>query len=285
MSYKTCKRCEVEWEICNFPKSKCSDDGHENICKKCKKQYSHIRHLIKSGKITGVKKQERQEILVYLYQHFEKSIDYLSTIFKCEDQHVITYLKSIDIYNKKFCLSCKKWISLNFFYEASNKKNNKQSICINCWTNRNKINNIRRNEEDIDKVREKKQTYYDNNREKVRKYKTEWARNKYRTDPTYRLHSNMSTQLYLMISKEKNFRNWEEILGYTTLELKVHLEQQFQEGMTWENYGDWHVDHIIPKSSFVIDSIESIEFKQCWKLENLQPLWAEDNIRKSNKMV
>jgi hypothetical protein len=54
--------------------------------------------------------------------------------------------------------------------------------------------------------------------------------------------------------------------------------------MTWDNYGEWHVDHIKPISSFKITEIGDKEFMSCWSLENLQPLWGEENIRKSNKL-
>ena len=54
--------------------------------------------------------------------------------------------------------------------------------------------------------------------------------------------------------------------------------------MSWENYGSyWHIDHIKPDSRFIYESVEDIEFKKCWALSNLQPLKAEDNLKKSNK--
>jgi len=57
-------------------------------------------------------------------------------------------------------------------------------------------------------------------------------------------------------------------------------------GMTWEKYlkGEIHIDHIIPISLFNIISIKSKGFKKCWSLENLQPLWAKDNLKKKNKL-
>ena len=60
----------------------------------------------------------------------------------------------------------------------------------------------------------------------------------------------------------------------------------FQPGMSWDNYGKygWHVDHRIPVSSFNIISYDCDDFRKCWALENLQPLWAIDNIRKGNKI-
>ncbi len=72
-------------------------------------------------------------------------------------------------------------------------------------------------------------------------------------------------------------------LNYTSEELKKHLENQFQEGMTWDNYGEWHIDHIKPESWFSYKEIGDSEFKKCWALSNLQPLWAWQNIDKSNK--
>ncbi len=66
--------------------------------------------------------------------------------------------------------------------------------------------------------------------------------------------------------------------------LRDHLESLFTNGMTWENYGKWHIDHIIPKSFFEFSSPNDVEFKMCWRLDNLQPLWAKDNIIKSNKL-
>jgi len=64
-----------------------------------------------------------------------------------------------------------------------------------------------------------------------------------------------------------------------------HLERLFRPGMNWQNMGKWHIDHIYPVSSFNFSSYEDKEFKECWDLKNLQPLWAEENINKSNKIL
>lgn len=74
------------------------------------------------------------------------------------------------------------------------------------------------------------------------------------------------------------------MLGCSKQELVEHLESQFQDGMSWENYGlhGWHIDHIIPVSSF--DISEPNQLKKCFHFSNLQPLWAIDNLRKSNKL-
>jgi hypothetical protein len=64
----------------------------------------------------------------------------------------------------------------------------------------------------------------------------------------------------------------------------AHLEKQFTNGMTWENRNEWHIDHIIPQSLWKYETYDDREFKQCWALCNLQPLWAEDNLSKGNRI-
>ena len=76
-----------------------------------------------------------------------------------------------------------------------------------------------------------------------------------------------------------------EIVGCTPQELKDYLEKQFKDDMTWENYGVWHVDHKLPITSFEIQEMGDKEFMKCWCLDNLQPMWGEENIRKSNKIL
>jgi hypothetical protein len=74
-----------------------------------------------------------------------------------------------------------------------------------------------------------------------------------------------------------------ELVGCSKDDLLVHLESKFTEGMTWENYGKWHIDHIRPCASFNLEDRE--EQKRCFHWTNLQPLWAQYNIRKGAKFV
>lgn len=78
------------------------------------------------------------------------------------------------------------------------------------------------------------------------------------------------------------FKEWLEPLAYTRKMLKEHLEKQFTKGMTWQNYGKngWHIDHVKPVSYFVFDDKSDLDFKSCWSLSNLQPLWEKDNLSK-----
>ena len=80
------------------------------------------------------------------------------------------------------------------------------------------------------------------------------------------------------ISKSKPTLN---LIGCSKKELVIHLESMFVEGMSWENYGDWQIDHIKPCSSFNL--LDSSEQEKCFHYSNLQPLWAVDNKKKGNK--
>jgi len=100
------------------------------------------------------------------------------------------------------------------------------------------------------------------------------------------LNHGMSRSIGQSLRGIKNGRHWEDLVGYTVEELKRHIEKLFLSGMTWDNYCHrvWHIDHIIPKAAFYFTKPEHDDFKRCWELKNLQPLWAKDNIMKSNKL-
>jgi hypothetical protein len=107
------------------------------------------------------------------------------------------------------------------------------------------------------------------------------------TNPVFRLNNAFSGRMRHALAGtayKKGGKSWVNIVGYDVAELKSHLESLFRPGMTWDNYGEWHVDHIVPVSSFEYDSYDHPEFRKCWALSNLQPLWAEDNLRKGAKL-
>ena len=67
------------------------------------------------------------------------------------------------------------------------------------------------------------------------------------------------------------------MLGYSALDLKNHIQSLFTEGMSWDNHGDWHIDHIKAVANFP----DNTDIKVVCALENLQPLWAFDNLSKN----
>jgi hypothetical protein len=101
------------------------------------------------------------------------------------------------------------------------------------------------------------------------------------TDPAFVLNCRISRSIRDSF-RRKNGRHWELLVGFTLDELKTHLESQFHDGMSWDNMGQWHIDHLLPVSMFKFESETDPEFQMCWDLSNLRPLWAADNIRKHN---
>lgn len=72
-----------------------------------------------------------------------------------------------------------------------------------------------------------------------------------------------------------------DYLGYSASDLKIHIEKLFKDGMSWENHGDWHIDHIIPVSSFD----KNVSPAVVNSLDNLQPLWAYENLSKGSSLI
>jgi hypothetical protein len=75
----------------------------------------------------------------------------------------------------------------------------------------------------------------------------------------------------------------EKLLGCSLESFRDRIEKMFDAGMTWENYGKWHIDHIIPCSHF--DLRDSYQQKLCFHYLNLRPLWAKENSIKHNKLL
>lgn len=158
------------------------------------------------------------------------------------------------------CLECDveyPYISGNFYVHTSIKEN--FCVCQSCMA-------LKRPEKD---------------KEWKRKY-----RHKRHQNPSYKLADYLRTSLWCAINRRGFKRDSSsrifKILGCTITELKAHLESEFTEGMTWDNYGrnGWHVDHIRPCASFNL--IDPDQVKACFHYTNLQPLWAADNISKSS---
>jgi|TARA_Y100000310_G_C20381733_1_gene668464 hypothetical protein len=127
-------------------------------------------------------------------------------------------------------------------------------------------------------------------REKNRESIANKRRQRRQTDPIFRIRCDVSSKIAHAIKeksadkKSKGGKTFEH-LPYTPQQLKEHIESQFEDWMTWDNHGDWHIDHIYPQSKLPYDSLEHPNFQKCWALENLRPLSAKENLKKSNKII
>jgi len=132
-----------------------------------------------------------------------------------------------------------------------------------------------------EKQKQSHKKYYDKNKHEILT-KTKF-RNKQRlkTDIQYRLTQNLRCRIWHALNGRTKSAKTLDLLGCSIDFLKTHLSKQFTEGMTLENYGTWHIDHIIPCAKFELTIPE--QQRLCFNYRNLQPLWAKDNLSKGAK--
>lgn len=164
-------------------------------------------------------------------------------------------------------------------------KYNTKGFCLKCakkqWEQNNRKNAIERQKRWLQRNPEYLKEY--TKRPKTRERINQYFRQLRKENPKFRLDCNMGMLIYHSLKERKKGRHWESFVDYSLADLMRHLEKQFDEKMTWENYGNyWHVDHIKPRSLFKYTYPDEIEFKKCWALDNLQPLEKTANLRKSN---
>lgn len=131
--------------------------------------------------------------------------------------------------------------------------------------------------------RARQSVYDEQNKERLREARRIWERKRLAEDISYRLQKSLRGRIRVAIKTKKAGKGTMELTGCTIDELRSHLENQFKPGMNWGNYGEWHIDHKIPISWFNMESDNCI--KAACNYKNLQPMWAKDNIQKSNKFA
>lgn len=164
-----------------------------------------------------------------------------------------------------YCRPCKNEVDLKSYHNNQEKRRKYQDEYLEKYPDKK------------EKCRNQTKEWLKNNP----KYVNKWMINEVKTNPQYHIKATIGASLNHYLKNNKNEKTiW--YLGCSIKELKVHLENLFQEGMTWENYGmfGWHIDHIKPVSLF--DLTDQQQLKDCWNYKNLQPLWAIDNLKKGN---
>jgi hypothetical protein len=132
-----------------------------------------------------------------------------------------------------------------------------------------------------EKVNQKCKQWRLNNKKHIREYHNKYERERKKRNPNYKLAKIIRSRICLALKNGYKSKRTTELLGCSFKEVWNHLESKFQPGMTKENHGLWHVDHIRPCSSFNLTDPE--QQKICFHYTNLQPLWAEDNMKKGAK--
>lgn len=200
----------------------------------------------------------------------------------------------------------KNKIKITLINKTYNKKNkNKRAIGNKKYYEENKENILEHNKlyqkNNQIEIKKTNREYRKSNQISISKKKKIYIRNKRKTDLSFRLRSNVSRTISLSLKKfgsSKNGQSTVKYLPYPILDLKHHLESQFESWMTWENWGvynlskwndndqstwSWQIDHIIPQSSLPYSSMEEENFKICWSLNNLRPYSAKQNVIDGNR--
>jgi len=242
---KICSKCKLNLTYDNFHKHKNSKDGFRSQCKSCRKEKDR-EYYVKSNisEKTRNKRNTDKRYLKYNKKYREENKDKISLL------------------NKEWSRSENGKKSKKKYYQK-NSKNLKE---------KSRNNRIKKLDYYTDYYKSKRQT------DSYKEYRKEYIKKHRQKNPhIYAWRTILTNSLKRLGTKKSS--STIEMLGYSANDLKIHIESLFRDGMSWENYGEWHIDHIKPLSSFEND--EDISIVNC--LENLQPLWAFENLSKSNK--
>lgn len=136
-------------------------------------------------------------------------------------------------------------------------------------------------QENKERLRILKKEYYLKNKTKIDNYRNKWSKHKRKTDIRYKTTGVLRHRINQAIRGNTKSLPTMMLIGCEVDYLLFHLQSQFTEGMSWDNYGGWEIDHIRPCASFDLSKPE--EQIKCFNYKNLQPLWAKDNLTKSAK--
>lgn len=181
--------------------------------------------------------------------------------------------------NSKFCKKCSANKNISEFYTCKRNKDGYDRSCKNCRSIDTKKTYIIHKE----KIKETRMDYYYDNKPLVRIQQQKYQTTRLKKDPFYKLKRNLRNRLYYALKNTtwKKNTHFSEYIGCERTLLISHIESQFKPGMSWENYGEFEIDHIIPLASA---KTEEELYKLC-HYTNLQPLWKADNASKGSKLT
>jgi len=247
---KICTKCKIEKKLFEFNNHKRSKDGKQYYCKECSQE---------TNKTYYSKNKEYYQLVHNAYDLTHK-----------QEKHQF-YLNNRD----KTLKQVKK-------YQQDNKDKNRQYQINYRLKNKKDIKNKHKKyyEENKNKLRKKAKEYRDNHTEEINNRYNQRRKN----DIEFHILMSLRIRICNAIKRNTKSASTKELLGCTVKFLKKHLESQFKENMSWKNHGvhGWHIDHIRPCASFNFTKVK--EQRKCFNYKNLQPLWAKDNLIKSDNI-
>ena len=242
---KICSTCGLEKDYNEFHKNKKSKDGHKSRCKECVKYIGKVYY--ESNNIKERTKKNRET-----------------------DKRYLEYNRKYREENKDFVSNIKKdWSQSEMGRNSKSRYYIKNSEKIKKNTKENRSSKIEYYREK-DRLRRESPEYKEKHNLYIRKHRLK--------KPHIYAWRYLLQNTLKRLGKKKLSKTI-DMLGYSAEDLKNHIESLFKEGMCWDNYGEWHIDHIKPVSLF--DELENVNVVN--SLDNLQPLWASENLSKGNK--
>jgi len=257
---KLCPQCKQNRNLSDFYKDKSRKDLLSCYCKLCIK-INRSEYIKKKRKDPVYIEKERQRLHEYYYRNAEKII----------------------LKNKEYQTNTKEKV---LEYQREYYQENKDKVLTKCKiyrdSHKEEIEAYQQNyaDENKEKISKRKKEYRRKNIDKIRARMRKYTREKRASDLQFRLASILRSRINKVTKGQCKAGSAVRDLGCSIKEFKNYIEEQFQSGMTWENYGKWHIDHIKPLSIF--DLTDRGQFLEACNYKNLQPMWANDNIRKSN---
>jgi DNA gyrase/topoisomerase IV subunit A len=224
-----------------------------------------------------IKKSRKEYMKEYLKRYYQKNKEKLLKEQKeyqqnhKEDRKEWRQLhkKELSEYQKQYCLEHREEIQhQSQEYKKEWYQKNRESILLE----RKEYQEI-----NAEEIKDYQKTYRQEHKVELKEY----IRNKMRTNINFRILHCLRKRVWEVLKGYNKSAHTMELVGCSIEQLKNHLEKQFSKGMSWDNYGKWHVDHVRPCASFDVSIPE--QQKLCFNYTNLQPLWAVDNLIKSDK--
>jgi len=239
---KQCVRCLIEKPLDQFGNNKNSKDGKSSYCKECERLRGIEYRNTNRKKVNESAKNWRSNNPENYKKTIEKYLEKNPNMVATE--RVKVYRQDADYQEKE------KQRSREYY------KNN------------------------LEEMREKNKKYYHKNKKNIIEKNNKWKVNKRKTDGFYRMKLNLRHRLRDYLFGESKGKRTMEIVGLDKKEFKLYIQSKFTEGMSWENYGKWHLDHIKPLCQ-AKDNNDALLLNH---YTNLQPLWAEENLKKNRKL-
>jgi len=265
---KTCSKCKEEKSYAEFHKNKSSKDGYEFRCKSCRKEQGKKYYEAYKEKIKAYREANKEKIKAIKKAYYEANKDKKKAQVKAYREANKEKIKAKD----------------KAYYEA-NKEKRKAYNKSYYEANKDKIITQAKAYREANKEKRKayNKSYIKANKDKINAYKNAYQKQRKKTNSLYKLKANLRCRTYQAFKNKGYSKNTktQEMLGVDWEVAKKHIERQFKKGMNWDNYGEWHIDHIIPLASAKTEE----RLKRLCHYSNLQPLWAENNISKSDRII